>query len=101
MLDDVTALGVFSVLYIIITYYYFRALKMMFGKDGYDKEHLSWFAIIHVFLTLVFFDITKVEQIMAWVNIPGLMSPPVRKTETVIPDKKKLQIPDFGNRLDL
>jgi len=35
------------------------------------------------------------------VNIPGLMSPPVRKTETVIPDKKKLQIPDFGNRLDL
>jgi hypothetical protein len=34
-------------------------------------------------------------------NIPGLMSPPVRKTETVIPDKKKLQIPDFGNRLDL
>jgi len=72
MLDDVTALGVFSVLYIIITYYYFRDLKMMFGKDGYDKEHLSWFAIIHVFLTLVFWDITKVEQIMAWAEIGSI-----------------------------
>ena len=34
-------------------------------------------------------------------NIPGLMSPPVRKTETAIPEKKILQIPDIGNRLDL
>ncbi|WP_173443192.1 hypothetical protein [Selenomonas ruminantium] len=69
MLDDVTALGVFSVLYIIITYYYFRDLKMSFLRTRYDKEYFGWFAIIHVFLTIVFWVITKGEHVMAWVGV--------------------------------